>query len=275
MILAIVLLGMIGLASAPAVWAETLSDRVAEFPNWQGLPPTQPVAGDLIYPDWFAGEWQVESTLVALNAPLAPEIVTPSFEGNRQYLNQPLYFLVRFGAVKPSVPPDGINSWIRSWSGWLPPIQSKTTATIVADRAFNGLQIAQAYLGVEGVQSVQVDRSDPNRQITTLTAGGKLVAIVTERSTQTLDPKALNPPRFITTELTQQFFQGNRQIYLNTVETTTDYLYDAARETITADQMTAIYLSPQDPNYFRAVNRPVALYRYALKLQKNSERSEH
>ncbi len=31
--------------------------------------------------------------------------------------------------------------------------------------------------------------------------------------------------------------------------------------------MTAIYLSPQDPNYFKAAGNPVALYRYQLTLQ--------
>ena len=31
-----------------------------------------------------------------------------------------------------------------------------------------------------------------------------------------------------------------------------------------ADQITAIYLSPQDPDYFKAKDKPVALYRYQL-----------
>ena len=31
-----------------------------------------------------------------------------------------------------------------------------------------------------------------------------------------------------------------------------------------ADQITAIYLSPQDPDYFKAKGQPVALYRYQL-----------
>ncbi|MEL6327067.1 MAG: DUF6816 family protein, partial [Cyanobacteria bacterium J06626_23] len=37
---------------------------------------------------------------------------------------------------------------------------------------------------------------------------------------------------------------------------------------ITADQITAIYLSPRDPDYFKAFNKPVALYRYRLTFEK-------
>jgi hypothetical protein len=37
---------------------------------------------------------------------------------------------------------------------------------------------------------------------------------------------------------------------------------------ISAEQITAIYLSPQDPDYFKAGDRPVALYRYHLDLTK-------
>jgi hypothetical protein len=37
---------------------------------------------------------------------------------------------------------------------------------------------------------------------------------------------------------------------------------------IEAEQITAIYLSPQDPDYFKAAGHPVALYRYHLQLNK-------
>ena len=54
------------------------------------------------------------------------------------------------------------------------------------------------------------------------------------------------------------------QIYLNEVETTT--AYELKQTGIEANQVTAIYLYPQDPNYFQANSRPVALYRYQLEL---------
>jgi hypothetical protein len=71
--------------------------------------------------------------------------------------------------------------------------------------------------------------------------------------------------QFITTELFQQVFRGTDQPYLNQVETTTDYHRQAdSAMPIVADQITAIYLSPKDPNYFKAGETPVALYRYKL-----------
>ena len=49
----------------------------------------------------MASTWQVTSTLIDLAAPLAPEIVTPGFEGNRRQLNQPVSFVVRFVKEQP------------------------------------------------------------------------------------------------------------------------------------------------------------------------------
>ncbi|NET09946.1 MAG: hypothetical protein F6K16_35640, partial [Symploca sp. SIO2B6] len=90
------------------------------------------------------------------------------------------------------------------------------------------------------------------------------ISTVTRRATEA--PTAND---FLTTELFQQFFRGERpSVYLNQVENTTAYHYsrDGAGEhpTMTADQITAIYLSPQDPDYFKAGDAPVALYRYHL-----------
>jgi hypothetical protein len=57
------------------------------------------------------------------------------------------------------------------------------------------------------------------------------------------------------------------QLKFNVVETTTAYQQlQSPGTTIEAKQITAVYLSPQDPDYFKAIERPVALYRYHLKL---------
>ncbi|MGF1479220.1 MAG: DUF6816 family protein [Cyanophyceae cyanobacterium] len=204
----------------------------------------QPATGDLEYPDWMAGTWEVTSTLVAASAPLAPEIVSPGFESNRRTLNQPFKFQVRF-RTKYAAP--------RTI-----PVPSLTKLPVVADRAFNGLKIAEAYLGEDAVLSVKGDPDTPNRQITRL-ASGQLISTITRRGSQS--PSA---DEFTATEICQQIFRSRSQIYLNEVATTTTYRHTGDR--IAADQTTAIYLSPQDPNYFRAAGRPVAHYRYRLEL---------
>jgi hypothetical protein len=234
-----------------AASAETLSDRLAHYPNWQHKPTTQAAQGDLTYPEWFTGDWQLESTLVSLEAPLAPAITTPGFEGNRAELNHPIAFPVRF--VSANLPQ---SQSFKSQSF----IPRRNTVGIVADRAYNGMSIAKAYLGADRVQSVQVDPTNPNRQLTILKGNRQLESTITDRAIE--QPES---DRFITTELFQQVFRGTDQPYLNQVETTTDYHHqtDPARP-ITADQITAIYLAPNDPYYFQAGDSPVALYRYKL-----------
>jgi len=234
--------------------AGVLVDRISSFPNWDSKPPIGVAKGDLVYPDWMGGSWNVASTLVDLAAPLAPNIVTPGFERNRQYLQQPVLFQVRF---QPE-----INTGL--FSNYRSQLARKT----VGDRTFNGLNIAKAYLGDGGVLSVKVDPHNPNRQITILKGDRQLISIVTSRGTETP-----NPLEFISTEISQQVFRGETDIYLNEVETTTAYRVvgggkngDSASKRIEADQVTAIYLSPQDQDYFAAGGHPVALYRYRLKL---------
>ncbi|MEG4805244.1 hypothetical protein QUB63_31965 [Microcoleus sp. ARI1-B5] len=234
--------------------AGVLGDRISSFPDWNSKPPIAVAKGDLVYPDWMVGNWNVASTLVDLAAPLAPNIVTPGFESNRQYLQQPVLFKVRFQPEKNI--------------GLISNYTSKMPKKIVADRTFNGLNIAKAYLGEGGVLSVKVDPNNPNRQITILKGSRQLISIVTSRGTETP-----NPLEFVSAEISQQVFRGETDIYLNEVETTTAYRVfgngkngGSASKKIEADQVTAIYLSPQDPDYFAAGGHPVALYRYRLEL---------
>ena len=124
------------------------------------------------------------------------------------------------------------------------------------------MSIGRAYLGDRAIESVKVDPTSPNRQITQLRGGRQLVSIVTARGTETPAPD-----KFITTEVTQQVFRGTPQLYFNQVETTTAYQHlPSETPAIEADQVTAVYLSPQDADYFKALERPVALYRYRLEL---------
>ncbi|NER39568.1 MAG: hypothetical protein F6J93_37455 [Oscillatoria sp. SIO1A7] len=252
--------------------AGALADRLARFPNWESKPPVQVASGDLVYPEWMAGTWEVTSTLVDMVAPLAPDFVSPGFESNRRYLNQPTKFQVRFGANKKVYNSEFLDMMLLP----LPIARNKGLAKkeVVADRAFNGLKIAQAYLGDRAVLSVKVDPHNPNRQITLLRGNRQLVSVTSDRSSE-----IPGSDRFIATEISQQVFRGESQIYFNEVETTTAYLFleqGTVRDDmpmtkkpikkIEADQATAIYLSPQDADYFVVPGRPVALYRYRLEL---------
>lgn len=240
----------IALVSHPReAFAGQLATRLEQYPNWNNKPSLQVAQGDLEYPDWIEGRWEVTSTLIDLVAPLAPEYVSPGFEGNYRYLDRPLQFQVKFARklffTQTQVPTISLV---------------KRKLPVVADRAFNGLNITQAYLGNDAIFSVKVDPDNPNRQITLLPKERQLISTVTARGSETLEPD-----KFISTEITQQIFRSETQIYFNEVETTTAYkLLESGK--IEANQITAIYLSPQDPNYFKVSDRPVALYRYNLEL---------
>lgn len=229
--------------------AGELAQRLANFPEWQKLTSVKPAKGDLVYPNWMNGTWQVTSTLIDLAAPLAPDIITPGFAGNRRQLNQPVNFVVRFVKVKPQI----------SGFRFIPKIENNSEI-LVADRVFNSLNLSRAYLGNNAVLAVKTDPASPNRQITFFRGERQLVSVISARSTE-------NTPdgKFITTEVFQQYFKGGSRSYFNTVESTTAYhLLSSLNPAIEADQVTAVYLSPQDPNYFVAGSQPVALYRYRL-----------
>lgn len=238
--------------------AAPLAERLSQYPNWQGKPPVQVAKGDLFYPDWFRGKWLVTTTLVDQVAPLAPDIVTPGFDSNKSFLGQPIQFRVRFV----SQPSSSI------------PRLTRASKQLVSDRAYNGTQLAKAYLGDRAVLAVKVDPSNPNRQVTLLKGDRQLVSTVTARATES--PIA---GQFITSEFFKQEFRGAPQIYFNEVENTTVYTQQADHSpmpAIKADQITAIYLSPQDPDYFKTLvsdnplsePRPVALYRYEMEFRR-------
>ena len=268
--------------------AGSLSDRLEQFPEWTSKPSVKLAKGDLEYPEWMAGTWNVTSTLTEQFAPLAPDIVTPGFEDNRDYINKAIAFPVRFG-TQYYTPTKTLSAF------------KSSKPVVVADRAFNGTKIAEAYLGKDNVYSVKIDPDNPNRQITFLAGDRKLFSKITGRGREipksdrflnSADaPKSLlgetpqrrlrssSPTtgdatasrtalhRFIATEVTQQLFRSPERLYLNEVETTSSYrLLDS--DNISAEQITAIYLSPQDPDYFTAGDRPVALYHYHLDLTK-------
>ena len=131
-ILACVSVVTMHLSISQGVIASELSDRIDRYPNWDTQAQISQHEGELTYPEWFRGSWIATSTLLEQIAPLAPEVVTPGFESNRQYINKPIRFTVQF------VPKD-LNKITQFPPLNLPKLKSNVTKSqIVADRAFNG-----------------------------------------------------------------------------------------------------------------------------------------
>jgi hypothetical protein len=157
-VLAFVLAFCLWLLWIAPVQAETLGDRIAQFPHWSSKPSlTAAGQNDLSYPDWFLGDWRMDSTLLEMVAPLAPDLVTPGFESNRQFLNQPVTCDIRFVNAQP----------LRGRSP-VPQVMNRDRHRTIADRAFNGMSLGKAYLGDSTLLAVRVDPQNPNRQITEL-----------------------------------------------------------------------------------------------------------
>ena len=239
-------------------WAGDLSDRLQNFPHWQSPPKGVVAKGELIYPDWFEGSWTATSTLKEAIAPLAPEIVTPGFAQNEESIGEAVIFTVRFTDELMPIPIQG-SKGITAFN------RQQQPEGIVADRVFNSKSLGNAALGEGFVKSVQLDPNDFSRLTTEFSNGQQLISESRERAIEAQDKE------FISSEMFQQTFRSDSQIYLNQVENTTDYhLSSNNPDKIEANQITAIYLSPKDPDFFKARNRPVALYRYELILEKQS-----
>ncbi len=243
----------------PSVNAGALQTRLEQFPRWTSPPILAPAKGDLYYPSWMSGNWQVTSTLVDLAAPLAPTVITPGFEASQKLLQNPVTFVVRFGPA-PSMPVAVGRSPFPV--GTISPSKIQ----IVADRTYNGMSLATALLGQDVVQSIKIDPRSPNRQVALFQNGQRLITQISDRGAETPSDS-----EFVSSELYQQFFSSEAQVYLNQVENTIAYhLKSMDPPSIEADQVTAIYLSPQDPDYFETQAQPVTLYRYQLQFEKKN-----
>lgn len=227
---------IVGVMALPAS-TETLRDHLRRYPSINQLLALEEARGELVYPDWFAGTWQVRTTLVDLTAPLGGKVINrEAFEASRALKGKPVTLPARF---------------VRN-----------TRGAVVADLRFNGRSIAAAYLGKDNVLNVEVRPDNPNRQLLTLRGDRRGELITLRRRTE--QP---GQGRFDTAELYQQTFSGGGRIpNLRTIETTTLYKLGTDRR-IKAEQLTAVYLDPRDPRYFDARDRPVTLYRYRLEFE--------
>ncbi|MFN5163593.1 MAG: DUF6816 family protein [Cyanobacteriota bacterium] len=120
---------LLGTPGAAAAAADPLEQRLLAWPAWS-LPAPLPRPGrrDLVWPTWFAGDWEVSSE-------------EAEGEGKEEGEEPAMHWHARFH-------PNG-------------------TGGAVADRAFNARAIGQAALG-DQLLSVADDPANPNRQLTRL-----------------------------------------------------------------------------------------------------------
>ena len=168
---------------AAGAGASALEQRLDHWPAWR-LPAPLPRPGrrDLIWPAWFAGEWQV-SSLTLEHPGKGAEAETDA----QTETGAPLRWRARFVD-------DGHGG-------------------VVGERAFNAQAIGTALLG-DQLLAVQDDPGDPNRQLARLRGDRLLDSRVVGRRSQ-----RLGSDLFLADELTLQVLHGPGEPRISRIET--------------------------------------------------------
>ena len=211
-------------------------------------PPYGMECGDIRYPSWFGGTWQVISTTVSVQAPGG---VSLGFASNATYaaaqaqVGTKLAYECRFVAAA-----------------------NGAAAECIADREFNVRRIAQAAFG--SVNCVlDIPLATPNKLTAILIPPGAPQPFQVDLFVVNRRQETVSPTRFDCSEVVREIIvaagsgSSNSPPVLKEIETTSLYTYDAAKDSILCRQRSATYLLPSqtDQRQYRrwelAQGRPV------------------
>ena len=227
----------------------------------------------IFYPDWMFGEWNVRSKLEGVLTPLGKDYVPPGFlaalESSESDASEYSYKLRFYKTL-----PDTLENNLRFGLGLGQP-----RGAVIADKAFNTMQMTDAFLGYSGaVSSVEFDvRNSPLRQTVTLsTLGPDFVPLPPRRLelfVNALSSEKEGEDIFQTSELARQVF-----ITVNNVQVSD---YDVLNEFklvkdgyITGRQRSLLYLQPQDPLFFKSSGKAVCVYDYGFTMAREPVRGD-
>jgi hypothetical protein len=264
-------------ASPPPALAET-SENLYLLPRLSAAPGTitQPSylapwdSKTIYYPRWLFGQWKVNSKFTGVATPLAKYVP----DGFLQQANAPsedggvgaeYNYSLRFYSTLP----DTFKNNARFMLGLGYPEDA-----IIADKAYNTKQTSDAFLGYSGaVASVEFDPRDaPLRQTVELSRLGpdmvplpprRIELYVNALKSETPGGVEGNGRTFVTSELARQVLVAVRDVQVTDYEVINEYRLVAPGK-IEGRQRSLLYLQPQDPNYFKAGNRAVAVYDYTF-----------
>ncbi|PRW44443.1 hypothetical protein C2E21_6800 [Chlorella sorokiniana] len=248
----------------------SLAARIATQGNVQqpGIqPPWAPK--QLFYPRFMFGEWQVDMEFTGVRTPLGRQFVPPGFlqaaeapaeEGG---LGSRYSFRQRFYSTLPPT----LDNELRVNLGLGMPQDA-----IVCDRAFNTKENTNAFLGYDAVESVEYDPRDaPLRETVTLSRLAPDMAPLPPRRLELyinhLSSEEGLDGSFLTSELCRQVLLGVRQVEVKDYEIMHEYRLQPDGS-ILGRQRSCLYLQPQEPRFFEAGGRAVAMYDYAYTMRR-------
>jgi hypothetical protein len=153
---------------------------------------------------------------------------------------------------------------------------------IIADKAYNTKQTSDAFLGYPGaVERVEFDPRDaPLRQTVELSRlGPDMVPLPPRRIELYVNALKSEQPggefgkTFVTSELARQVLVAVRDVQVTDYEVMNEYRLVAPGK-IEGRQRSLLYLQPQDPNYFKAFNRAVAVYDYTFTMTREAPEAD-
>ncbi|KAF5828958.1 hypothetical protein DUNSADRAFT_16755 [Dunaliella salina] len=244
-------------------------------------------AKQLKYPDWLSGTWEVHASFVDAGFPLGKRFINrevPGFTKGSMIvaladvgaaMERPLVYQSRF-------------------------LYSAEEGGVVADRPFNIKQQADALLGYAAVQSVNYEPLDNPTRLnvvwTTPRRSGssdpldqrnpqqsdlrKAEIFINNREAEPESGQPSSPKAWCGSELYRQVSQAARQGAVGDYMTLTCYEREAvlgdgnvlseegAASVVSARMRVAAFLQPQDPLFFESGGKAVAIYDYALRLQR-------
>jgi hypothetical protein len=210
---------------------------------------------DLIFPENFLGNWNVESVLVNVEFPLGEERI-PNVAQVRRAQQEDLDNIVRYHV-----------RFIRNNAG-----------EVVMDRKFNTGSLLSKYLDLsdqELCDRILWELESPSTTQVSLPGGLRVSTNVLRRSEEYLQKDLLETSEFI-----QQLFDDpkSQEIRLKYSQTYMKYRWRPAsgpedkKPLIVATQVISDYLSPYDSKAtdVASLGRPITLYHYQLSFRKDS-----
>eukprot|EP00890_Picochlorum_soloecismus_P006457 jgi/Picsp_1/6812/NSC_04151-R1_protein len=210
---------------------------------------------DLVFPEIFLGDWDVESVLVNVELPLGEERVPNVAQVRRaqqEDLNNVIRYHVRF---------------IRN-----------NTGEVVMDRKFNTGSLLSKYLDLNHqdlCNRILWELESPSTTQVSLPGGLRISTNVLRRSEEYLKQDLLETSEFI-----QQLFDDpkSQEVRLKYSQTYMKYRWRQASDPedkkplIVATQVISDYLSPYDKKAadLASLGRPITLYHYQLSFRKDS-----
>lgn len=212
--------------------------------------------GELGFPAWFEGEWDCSMTFRGYEF---PKLATVS---RQDIVND--VAIAGFQKLSIAHVPDVGREKTEFVARW-----ARRGPKVVEDKAGNYAALINAVLGYQAVDDIVYDGArEPNRCSIVFAQGRTRNAERIELFANARASEAVSDTIFLTSEYSRQVTFSPSTLSTVARQAVTEYqsfwTHRLEGDTIRSNLLTAAYLEPQDPLFFKAVDQPVAVYSHDL-----------